>query len=210
MFITWMPVFKSYILLGNCVLFMYIYMLADSPKHRSMQKITSTILLCFILSQSFGQAEHKLAGYLQGQYNKTIHDRAVGNNPWAMGLGFQLLVNSRSKFKPTIELTADAYLEDDKVMRLNNDAPVDDIGGMVNLFAGATYQPTKTVYVSLVAGPGFISGHTLFGIKPSVGFYFSQKQRCTGKLSYINLFNRDKLTKEDFGSISVSLAVKLF
>jgi hypothetical protein len=49
----------------------------------------------------------------------------------------------------------------------------------------------------------------LFGLKPSVGFYFSKSQGWAGKLSYINVYNRGERRKEDFGSISFSLGVKL-
>jgi hypothetical protein len=170
-----------------------------------------TFLLCFVLIQSFSQTQHKVSTYFQGQYNKTIYDRTVGNNPWGMGLGIQLFLNNNSKLKPTMDFTADAYLEDDKVLRMNADGTeIVDIGGMVNLFAGASFHPTEKIYLSLVAGPSFVSGQTLLGLKPSFGFYFSKNQRWTGKASYINVFNRDKNTKEDFGSISLSLGIKLF
>lgn len=176
-----------------------------------MQKVIATILLSFILTESFSQKQRTVSTYLQGQYNKTIYDRTVGNNPWGLGVGLQIFFNKTSKIKPTIDITADAYLEDDKVFRTNsNGTEINDVGGMVNVFAGASFHPTKTIYLSLVTGPSFVSGQTLLGLKPSFGFYFSQNQRWTGKISYINVFNRDKTTKEDFGSISLSLGVKLF
>ncbi len=176
-----------------------------------MKKFVATILLSFILAQSFSQTNHKVSTYLQGQFNKTIYDRTIGNNPWGMGLGLQVFFNNNSKFKPTIDLTADAYLEDDKVYNIDADGKeIPTVRGMVNVFAGASFQPTKTMYVSLVTGPSFVSGQTLLGLKPSFGFYFSKNQKCTGKVSYINVFNRDKTTKQDFGSISLSLGFKLF
>ena len=128
-----------------------------------------------------------------------------------MGLGLQAFLNASSKVKPTIDFTADAYLEDDKVLRLNpDDTPMEDIGGMVNLFVGASFHPADKVYLSFVTGPSFINGQTLLGVKPSFGFYFSPTRKWTGKISYINIFNRDKITNEDFGSISLSAGVKLF
>jgi hypothetical protein len=176
-----------------------------------MQKFITTLSLCFILTQSFAQAQRKTSTYLQGQYNRTISDRTKGNNPWGIGLGLQLFFNNGSKLKPTIDLTADAYVEDDKVFRANSDGTeIVDVGGMVNVFAGASFHPAKTIYLSLVAGPSFVSGQTLLGVKPSFGFYFSRNQRWTGKVSYINVFNRDKTSKDDFGSISLSVGVKLF
>jgi hypothetical protein len=48
------------------------------------------------------------------------------------------------------------------------------------------------------------------GIKPSLGFYFDRYQKWTGKFSYINVFNRDVETKEDFGSVSFAIGLKLF
>jgi hypothetical protein len=84
------------------------------------------------------------------------------------------------------------------------------VRGMINLFLGSSFHPTQNVYLSFLAGPSFISGQTLLGIKPSIGFYFSKAQKWTGKVSYINIFNRTKITKDDFGSLSVAVGLKLF
>jgi len=176
-----------------------------------MRKIYTTFFLCLVLTQSFSQSQRKVSSYLLGQYNLTIYDRTVGNNPWGMGLGLQFFLNNASKFKPNIDITADTYLEDDQVYRTNPDgSEIVDVNGMINVFAGVSFHPTKTIYLSLVTGPSFVSGQTLLGLKPSFGFYFSESQRWTGKVSYINVFNRDKVTKADFGSISLSIGVKLF
>ena len=177
----------------------------------SMKKIIPAFLLLFTLTQTFGQSQRKLSTYLLTQYNKTIYDRTAGNNPWGIGLGLQTFLNTKTKLKPAIELTADIYLEDDKVFRTNPDGTeINDIAGMINLFLGTSFHPTQTIYLSFLTGPSFIGGQTLVGIKPSFGFYFTEKQRWTGKLSYINIFNRDKTTKEDFGSISLAIGFKLF
>ena len=160
---------------------------------------------------SFGQTSKKLSTYLSAQFNKTIYDRTTGNNPWGIGFGLQAYVNNKTKFKPTVEFTADAYLQDDKVQRLTpGGEPIDDIGGVVNLFAGASYHPTQKMYLSFLAGPSFINGNTLFGIEPSFGFYFSSNQKWTCKISYINIFNREPTSGQDFGSISLAIGVNLF
>jgi hypothetical protein len=180
----------------------------------TMQKIVLIFLLCFLLIRTFGQNQKKVAGYFLAQYNKTIYDRTLGNNPSGVGLGLQTFFNNKTRFKPTIELTGDIYLEDDKVLRLNPDGTIptknNDVRGMVSIFIGSSYLLAQNIYLSFVAGPGFINGQTLLSIKPSFGFYFSKNQRWTGKISYINIFNRDKTTKEDFGSISFAIGVKLF
>lgn len=179
-----------------------------------MHKSLIVLLACLITVQSFGQQSRKLSAFLQTQYTQTLYDYTRGNNPWGWGLGLQAFVNTPSKFRPTAELTGDLYLEDDKVNRSNPDGSFpengNDVRGMVNLFVGSSFHPKQNVYVSLTAGPSFISGQIYFGIKPSVGFYFSSNQKWTGKVSYINIFNRTKMVNEDFGSISVAIGLRLF
>lgn len=177
-----------------------------------MRKFITTLFACFILTLTFGQTERKISSYLLTQFNKTIYDRTLGNNPWGVGLGLQTFFNNKTKFKPTIEITGDIYLEDNKLLSLTPDQkPIDDdLGSMVNVFLGSSYQFTPGTYLSLTAGPSFSNGRTLLGIKPSFGFYFSNKQRWTGKVSYINIFNREKLTNDDFGTVSLALGIKLF
>jgi hypothetical protein len=179
-----------------------------------MQKTLTIFLCCFILTQGFGQTQRKISTYLLADYNNTLYDYTIGNNPWGAGLGLQSFFNNKTKFKPTIELTGDIYLEDNKVLKLNPDGSIpqndNTIGGMVNLFAGSSFHPAQNIYVSFIAGPSFISGQTLLGIKPSFGFYFSKTQKWTGKVSYINVFNRTKIANQDFGSLSLAIGLKLF
>lgn len=179
-----------------------------------MQKAVITLLLVFIVATSFSQSQRKFSAYLGTQFNLTTNDYTIENNPWGVGLGLQAYYNTQSKFKPTIELSGDLYLADDYVLRLNPDGNFPENGnaidGMINLFAGSSFHPNQRVYVAFVAGPSFIGDQTLFGVKPSFGFYFSKSHKWTGKISYINIFNRTKMIREDFGSISLSIGRKLF
>lgn len=179
-----------------------------------MKKSISVFLFCFLLVQGFAQAQRKVSTYLLAEFNKTLYDYTIGNNPSGVGLALQTFLNNKSKFKPTIELSGDIYLEDDKVLRLNSDGSIpnedNDVPGMINLFAGSSFHPAQNIFLSFMAGPSFINGQTYLGIKPSFGFYFSKNQRWTGKISYINVFNRTKIVKEDFGSLSAAIGIKLF
>ena len=166
---------------------------------------------CFTLTESFYQTQRKVSTYLLIHYDVTRYDYTLNNNPWGIGLGCQTFFNNKSKFKPTAELTGDIYLEDDKVLKLNLDGSVsrkdNSVRSMVNLFVGSSFQPTQNVYLSIVAGPSFISGQTLLDIKPSVGFYF---KKWTGKVSYVNIYNRTEVAKEDFGSLSLAIGLRIF
>ena len=176
-----------------------------------MKKILLSLLLVFNLTNVFCQQGRKTSAYFFTQYNKTLEDITKPNNPWSLGIGFQLLINNKTKFKPAIEVTGDLYLEDDKVLRTDDSAtPLNDLGEMVNLFVGTMFVPAKNIYVSFLLGPSFLGGETHFGIKPSVGFFFPNNRRWTAKLSYIDIFNRDKKTGQDFTSISMAVGVRLF
>ena len=174
------------------------------------------IAISFIISfPVFSQTQRKISTYFSVQYNTTIYDRTSGNNPWSIGAGLQAFYNNRTKFKPTIEITADGAIEDDKILRVNPDGKeVQDADGVINLFAGSSFQASQKFYLSFLFGPSFINSNTYFGIKPSVGYYFSKRQKLGAKISYINVFNREPNYEEtkmlDFGSISLSINIKLF
>ena len=175
-----------------------------------MKKFIS-LLLCFIICHSI-HAQRKVSSYLSLQYNKTLYDITWGNNPSGIGLGVETFFNTKSKFKPAIDITAHVYVEDDKVLRLDpNGNEILDVGAMINIFAGVAFHPTERAFFSLLAGPSFINGAS-FGIKPSIGFYFNKSQKVMGKLSFINIFNRHTGTeiKKDFGTISFAIGFKLF
>jgi hypothetical protein len=176
-----------------------------------MRKTLIALLLCFSFSNIFAQqSKHTVSAYLSAAFSKTVYDKTTGSNPWGMGLGLQAFLNTPSKFKLTMEVTGDIYLENDKVYYVfQNGDEIKGISGVVNVFAGASFHPDKTIYFSLLAGPSFINNRTSFGIKPSIGFYSSEKQRWLFKFSYINIFNREEFTKRDFGSVSFSIGCRL-
>ena len=176
-----------------------------------MQKIITSALLLLMIGQIFAQKQRKISSYLFAQYDKTLFDITKGNNPSGVGLGFQAFFNNPTKFKPAIEFTGDLYLENDKVLReYPSGKPIDDVGAMTNIFVGSLFQPAEKLYISFLAGPSFINGQTFLGIKPSLGCYFSKNQKWSGKISFLNIFNRDKITKNDFGSLVFSIGTKLF
>lgn len=177
-------------------------------------RLTLLFIICTFSTIIHAQKTDRVATYLFTQYNKTLNDYTIGNNPWSVGAGAQVLLGINSAFKPSLELTSDFYLEDDKVLRLEPDGslPKDNnyVRTMVNVFGGFTFQPTKIFYCAISAGPSFIGTNTYVGIKPCVGIFFNQQQKWTAKFSYINIFNRTKSNGEDFSSISIALGLKLF
>ena len=175
----------------------------------SMKKFLLTLSSCLLLVAAFAQKERRISTYASTQFNATLYDINARNNPWGIGLGLQSLVNNRMRFKPALEITGDVYLAGTKDLFLVEGRDV-AVTGMVNLFAGAQFKATERTYLSLLMGPSFVNGHACFGLKPAVGFYFSKNKRWTGKIAFINIFNREPSIDRDFGSLSLSVGLKLF
>lgn len=177
-----------------------------------MKKIIFAFLFCFFFYQSFCQT-HLLSTYLQAEFNGTTQDVTKSNNPAGIGGGVQSFFNVSRIFKPTLELTADAYLGGEKVLRVNsNGEPIDVVSGMFNLFGGVSFHPIKYVYLAFTAGPSRVTGsdnsNLHLGIKPSFG-WLSKNRRWTARVSYINIFKRENFLKENFTSISFSIGKRL-
>ena len=176
-----------------------------------MRKIVSAAIFLFFFSNIYSQQKHKLTGYLQFQYTHTLYDLTKGNNLWGIGTGLFVFIDGKSAFKPALDLTADIYLVDDKVYRMYPDgSEMVSVHGTVSLFPGISFQPKGRFFAGIYGGPSLVSSSVLLGIKPSMGIYFDDKHRWAGKLSYINIFNRDYRGGQDFGSWSASIGVRIF
>lgn len=181
-----------------------------------MKKIFISLLFCSAFFCGFSQNQDKISSYLLFQYNHTISDFTKETNPWGVGVGFQIYFNNKSKFKPTIELTGDAYFFPEELVSriiipiIDPQYTPNSVYGMINLFVGSSYDLSKNIFASFVIGPSLINETVFLGIKPSLGFYITKSQKYAGKISYINVFDRIKNVKKDFASLSISISRKLF
>lgn len=174
-----------------------------------MKKYISTVLLLFVLFHCFGQKQRKVSAYISPQFSRTLHDRTEANSPHGFGAGLQFFFHNITKFKPLAEVTADAFGGGVRLLMLDSTGfPLAPVESMINVFGGASFHPFKNMYVSIVGGPSFINGETLFGLKPSVGFYFTKRQIVMARISYVNV--PERLENKDFGVMVLSVGVKLF
>ena len=177
-----------------------------------MKKILSAIAIVIMALPAAAQKEKKVSTYFELIYQQTIYDKTSGNNPWCAGLGLQTLLNAGGRFRPLIDLSAFTYLQDDKVLRVDeNDNPLPDVRSIVNIFAGISYQPSLKNCFSIAGGPSFLTGETLLGIKSAFIFYFPDSKKWKGQISYTNVFNRGiEGSKGNFGSLSFAIGLRLF
>ena len=174
-----------------------------------MKKLVLSLFACCLLFCAWAQKERKISTYASINFNATLYDINARNNPWGIGLGLQSFMNNKTRFKPAVEITGDVYLAGTKDFFPVEGRDV-SVSSMVNVFAGSNYQVTERTYLSLLMGPSFVNGNACFGMKPAVGFYFPRSKRWTGRIAYINIFNREPAIDRDFGSLNLSVGLKLF
>lgn len=166
-----------------------------------------TLLLCMNL---FAQKEKKTLLFIQPSFSQTLADRTKGNNIYGIGLGLQWTIQTKTKFSPTMNVTDNFIFLDDKVYRTNsNGTQMKSIQNVFKLFIGTNYDLTKHLYLSFLAGPGFINEEILLGISPSLGFYISKTKRFTTNISYTNILNRNSGEKENYISLNFSTGLRI-
>ncbi|HEX5553683.1 MAG TPA: hypothetical protein VFX43_10590 [Chitinophagaceae bacterium] len=166
---------------------------------------------CLILVAFHCQAQHRVSSYLWFHANKTLYDRTIGNNPGGAGLAAEALLHTGTKFKPSLELTGDVNIGDDKVLRYGPDGkPLETVNSLSMLMAGSAFYLTNHIFLSFLLGPAFLHQRVLFGLSPSAGFFFSKTQRLACKLSYVHIFHRELTSLDDFGMFSLGIGIKLF
>jgi hypothetical protein len=172
-------------------------------------KYSFTFLFCFVLSQAIGQSTKKVSVYLAGQFSTTTYTDALDNSSMGPGFGVQTFINTKSKFKPIVDLTADLLMNESKVYVLANEGKEMSDGTMVNFFVGGSYHPNQSIFLSIAGGPSLFNGRAIAGLKGSFGFYFSKTQRWIGKVSAIHLFNQEPLTNGALGVVSFGIGLRL-
>jgi hypothetical protein len=156
------------------------------------------------------QKQVKWNSYLQGAINPVVRDQTIKLNPWLAGLGFQVVSGSNHKLKWNVELNADIQPAEDKVYRFNPDGTeLKQVRAVISLFGGIYYPISKTVFLSAAAGPCVNGDRVLFAIKPSLGIFFSKKNRLFGRISFWNIYNREAYSKKNFSSLSFTSGIKL-
>ena len=166
--------------------------------------------LCY-LAPTHVKAQKILMIFVEGEFSQTIKDRTKPNNIRGYGLGAEAILRTKTKFSPLVNFSSEFIFLDDKVYRTNADgSEMTSIGRVVNLQFGTNYTLYRNLYVAFVAGPSFINGQTLAGIKPSIGFYFPRSKKALVKISHMTIFNRNSGKKENYSSLLFSVGVRLF
>src|SRR5690606_22901894 len=130
-------------------------------------------------------------------------------------LNFQSFLNTNSKFKPTLDISADFYFINEVSEALLIPPPLQDalprdssIDYVIGVLAGYSYQFTDRFFATILGGMNLIDGKYYPGMKASIKYHFSTDQKFIVGVSFSNVFNR--INKQDFGSVTLSLGRRIF
>lgn len=168
------------------------------------------ILSLLITTTCFSQTERKVSSFLSFGANNTIYDRTITNNAVGFGFGLQTLISTKTKLRPLLEINADLFAGTKELYLTPDETPIDAKSEMLGLYAGAQYQATNRLFISTTIGSSRFNGNLHFGFRPSIGFYPTQSKKWTLRTSFTHIFQRDAISNESFGYLSLALAAKLF
>ena len=170
----------------------------------------SCLLFALLMATIFCQAQQGVALYLSFQGNKTVTDRTLSNNSGGVGLGIQALLNTKTAFKPMLEINGD-YFGGTKELYMTTDGKIiKSKNEVVGIYAGPSFQPAGRLFFATTAGASFYNNKTHFGVRPSAGLFLSKNKKWLAKASYNLVFQRDDMGNEKFGYAGFGLAGNLF
>lgn len=168
------------------------------------------IFTILIATHCFSQTDRKLSAFFSFQVNKTLYDRTITNNSGGIGFGLQTYLNTKTLVKATAEVNADLFAGTKELYMTAGNKPIDAKSGVISIYMGPSFQPTKRLFIATTVGSSFYNGKAHFGVRPSIGIYPSKSNKWAAKVCFTNVFQRDEISTESLGYFSFALAFKLF
>ena len=168
------------------------------------------ILGLLAATNCFSQANRKVSTFVSFGANKTLYDRTITNNKGGPGFGLQTVVNTKTFITPLLEINADLFAGTKELYLTTGGKPIESKSDVLSMYVGPMFGVTKRLFISTTIGTSLYNNKAHFGLRPSVGFYPSQSRKWTTRVSYTNVFQRDAISKESFGYLSVAVGIKLF
>lgn len=173
-----------------------------------IKKLIFLLLACLISLNVIGQETKKISINLNGNWSKILYDR-INEGAGGFTLGLDLLINTKTKFGPKIEVNYSIFSVLDRYIKTLDGYPVVSMGNGPLFFMGLSYHPFNGFDVSFSPGLCFFNSKTYFAVKPSIELYLDQKKRFLIKASLTNIFINDHAGNQPEGYVNLGLGVRL-
>jgi hypothetical protein len=177
-----------------------------------MKKLLTAFLVFNVVTSVRAQEKDRLWNvYCKVQYTRTIDDLARGNNPWGVGAGLKVFLNTTKWFRPSLDLSGDLYLYGNKALLTGPGGErLPTVTSVSRLLAGPSLEAAKHFNAGIMVGPTFVNADVLFTIKPYVLIFMNSQQNAFLKVAYLHVYNRGWVIHQNFTSTSVSLGFRIF
>lgn len=173
-------------------------------------KLLMLVTALFACCAAFGQKDRRFSAYASLNVNNTLYDRTLSNNAVGFGAGIQVNMRTGLWARPLIDISADGYGGTKQMYLTADGKPIFGKSEVVNVLGGILVNLPGRFFASLTAGPSVIDGSTYFGIKPAIGYYCLPGRQLAARVAFTNVYQRDHISNQSFGTLVISAAVKLF
>ena len=173
-----------------------------------IKKLIFLLLTSLISLNVVGQETKKILININSNWSKIIYDR-INGGAGGFTLGIDLLINTKTKFSPRIEVKYSIFSVLDMYLETLDGYPVVSMDNGPLVFIGLSYNPFNRFDVSFSPGLCFFNSKTYFAIRPSIELYLDHKKRFLIIVSLTNIFINDHAGNQPEGYVDLGLGVRL-
>lgn len=154
------------------------------------------------------QSPYRFSVFLAPGTSITKTDITKSDNPWAFDLTVKTYWNLPGRFKPSLSISGDLYLDSDKLGYLYpNNQEIPTVSAASYILPGLAFQVYQSLYVEVSGGPAFINRQVYGTLEGGITLLFPQNQRWRFALSYVQVNQREG---QQFRSIKYTIGLRLF
>jgi hypothetical protein len=177
--------------------------------HTAMKK-SWLLIFAFLPLFCIAQEKHKVHTYLDFHVNTTVYDRTRSNNAGGFGGGFETYLRTRSKFRPTLAVSGEAFGGTKELYLTADGRPIYAKSSLLSILAGSSYEGNGRMFINLAAGPSFFNSVVHLAVRPTIGVYFPANRQFVFKTSFTHIWQRDEISNDPFGFLSFAIGIRLF
>lgn len=168
------------------------------------------ILLIFCTTNNcFGQVNKRLSALISFNVNATTYDRTKTNNSGGVGFGVLTIVGKANRLKALFEVGGDLFAGTKELYITSDGKPIDAKSGVLGFYGGPLLNLTPALFITAEAGASIYHSRLHAGLRPSIGLFPTKGKKWLIRTSFTHIFQRDEISREGFGYLGFSIALKL-
>lgn len=169
-----------------------------------------TLLFLLAAGNIYAQKKNNLDAYFSFQYNGTVYDRTQSSNSSGIGFGIETVLNPAKRLHPVLQLNGNFFAGTKVFYTTTDGRPIYSKEAMSTVLGGLRINLGEKAFSFLTTGAAFYNDAVHLGFRPGIGFYTSDKKKFFLQSSFTHIFQKDEISNEPFGFLSIAMALKVF